>query len=173
MIHGDVLIVNWDHEGQSFLVALNPATGETRWKVDRDEGTAWSTPLLVTHDGRTQIIINGQARLHSYDLATGELIWEYGRERAAGVASPVSVNGLVFCMTGYPEKSLQAVPLDSTGKHCRPKRTHSESTDSPGFTRNADRGDHPPVSRLRRTDRSKALPNGRRPSGSSDRRGID
>ena len=82
---------------------------------NRDAGTAWSTPLLVTHDGRTQIIINGQSRLHSYNLKTGELIWECERQGAAAVPSPVSVNGLVFCMVGYPGKSLQAIPLDSTG----------------------------------------------------------
>jgi outer membrane protein assembly factor BamB len=51
VIHGDNLIVNWDHEGQSFLVVLNPATGETKWRVERDEVTSWTTPLAIEYQG--------------------------------------------------------------------------------------------------------------------------
>ena len=35
-LHGDTVIINWDHEGQSFITALDANTGETKWKVDRD-----------------------------------------------------------------------------------------------------------------------------------------
>jgi outer membrane protein assembly factor BamB len=38
-LHGDTLVVNWDHEGQSFIAALDGRSGETRWQVDRDERT--------------------------------------------------------------------------------------------------------------------------------------
>ncbi len=117
VLHGDSLIVNWDHEGASFLTSLDTRTGDINWKVPRNSGTCWSTPLVVDHNGRTQIIINGKDRLHGYDLATGKVIWECGREIAAAVPAPVTTGGLVFCMTGYPPSSrtLYAVPLDSAG----------------------------------------------------------
>ena len=47
---------------------LDAKTGETKWKVDRDENTGWATPLVVEHDGRTQVIVNATKRVRSYDL---------------------------------------------------------------------------------------------------------
>ena len=36
-LHGDTIVVNWDHERQSFIVAFDKKTGKELWKVDRDE----------------------------------------------------------------------------------------------------------------------------------------
>jgi hypothetical protein len=55
VIDGQTLIVTWDHEGDSFLYALDAKTGETRWQVEREPHTSWSTPLVVDKDGRKQI----------------------------------------------------------------------------------------------------------------------
>ena len=76
------MIVNWDHQGGSFIDVPRRGHGETRWKVDRDETTTWATPLVVEHDGRTQVIVNGSKRVRSYDLKTGELIWACGGQGA-------------------------------------------------------------------------------------------
>src|SRR5262249_37251197 len=51
VIHGGTLIVNWDHEAGSFIVALDARTGQTKWKKDRDEVSSWATPLAVEHQG--------------------------------------------------------------------------------------------------------------------------
>src|SRR6476646_5325237 len=40
VLHGDTLIVCWDHEGSSFLYAFDKRTGRQRWKVVRDEKTS-------------------------------------------------------------------------------------------------------------------------------------
>ena len=50
VVHGDSVVVNWDHEGPSFITVLDAPTGETKWKVDRDEPTSWATPLVVEHE---------------------------------------------------------------------------------------------------------------------------
>jgi outer membrane protein assembly factor BamB len=57
------------------LVALDAATGETKWEADRDEKSSWNTPLVVEHGKRTQVIVNGTTRARSYDLADGKVIW--------------------------------------------------------------------------------------------------
>src|SRR5439155_13202341 len=44
-LHGETVVVNWDHEEQSFLVALDKRTGKARWRVARAEDTSWATPL--------------------------------------------------------------------------------------------------------------------------------
>jgi len=67
-LHGDTLIINWDHEGQSFIVALNKLTGKTLWKKDRDEITSWATPLVIVHEGIPQVIVSGTQRVRSYAI---------------------------------------------------------------------------------------------------------
>jgi outer membrane protein assembly factor BamB len=52
VLHGNTLIVNWDHEGDSFLSAFEKRTGRQLWRTPRDEKTSWSTPLMVEHDGK-------------------------------------------------------------------------------------------------------------------------
>ena len=59
-LYKDYLLIPWDHEGQSFIAALDANTGDIRWKVDRDEKTGWATPLIVEHKGRVQVGTNGK-----------------------------------------------------------------------------------------------------------------
>ncbi|HEY1598978.1 MAG TPA: PQQ-binding-like beta-propeller repeat protein [Pirellulales bacterium] len=115
VIHDDSLIVNWDHQGESFLMVLDAHTGETRWKVDRESVTSWATPLVVEYEGRTQVIVNASSRTRSYDLKTGEIIWECGGQVAAAIPCPVTYEGLVYCMTGFRGSALYAIPLSAQG----------------------------------------------------------
>jgi outer membrane protein assembly factor BamB len=55
-VTGDAVIVVRDHQGESFIIALNKETGEIIWKKDRDEGTSWATPLPVEVNGKTQVV---------------------------------------------------------------------------------------------------------------------
>lgn len=115
VIHGDSVVLNWDHQGGSFITVLDAKTGETKWKVDRDENTSWATPLVVDHKGRTQVIVNGTNRVRSYDLNTGEVIWQCGGQVLAAIPCPVTDGKLAFAMTGYTGNALFAIPLDATG----------------------------------------------------------
>src|SRR5687767_8902156 len=49
LLSGDRLFIVFDHEGESFMVALDKRTGKELWRVPRDERSSWSTPLAVTH----------------------------------------------------------------------------------------------------------------------------
>ena len=115
VVHGNSVIVNWDHQNGSFITALDATTGETQWKVDREEIASWATPLVIEHNGRTQVIVNGTKRVRSYDLKTGEVIWECGGQAMAAIPCPVSNGRLAFAMTGYMGNALFAMSLDSTG----------------------------------------------------------
>ena len=78
-IHGNRVIVNWDHEGDSFIVALDAGTGEVVWKTPRPgEVTSWATPLVVEHGGRAQVVVPATGKSRGYDLATGKEIWSLG-----------------------------------------------------------------------------------------------
>jgi outer membrane protein assembly factor BamB len=114
-LHGESLVLNRDNEGKSHLLVLDARTGDVRWKAERDEVSAWATPLVVEHNGRTQIITNASKRVRSYDLATGEIIWECGGQVSNVIPSPVQIGNLVCCMSGYKGAIAQAIPLDATG----------------------------------------------------------
>jgi len=115
VIHGDSLIVNFDHEKQSFLEVLDAATGKTKWRVERDEVTSWVTPRVVEYKGTSQLIVPATRRITSYDLKTGKIIWECGGLTTNVIPCPVVYEDLVICMSGHRATEVRAVRLDSQG----------------------------------------------------------
>ncbi|MFC1634316.1 PQQ-binding-like beta-propeller repeat protein [Planctomycetota bacterium] len=112
---GDALVVNWDHEGSSTVYVLDAKTGQTRWTAQRDEETTWSTPLIVTYKGTRQLIINATRRVTSYDLDSSRILWECGGQTAVLIPSPVVLDDMVICMSGYRRAAAYAIGLDATG----------------------------------------------------------
>jgi outer membrane protein assembly factor BamB len=111
VLAGDTLVVNWDHEGESFIVALDARSGAERWRTARDERTSWSTPHIVEVDGRRQVVVNATVKVRSYDLATGKVVWEVGGMTANAIPTPVSANGLLFVTSGFRGNALKAIRL--------------------------------------------------------------
>ena len=112
VLYRDTLVVNWDHEEQSFVVALDKNTGKERWRKQRNEVTSWSSPIVVEHRGRHQVIVPGTWRVRSYDLETGDVIWECGGLSNNIVATPVSANGMVFLGSSYEKRAMLAIRLE-------------------------------------------------------------
>ena len=54
-LYGETLILNWDHEGPSFVVAFDKRTGQERWRTEREASSSWTTPIVVQHGGRPQV----------------------------------------------------------------------------------------------------------------------
>ncbi len=111
-LYGDTVIVNWDHEGQSFIVALNKSTGKQRWRKERDEPTSWATPIVVEHAGARQVIVSGTNRVRAYDLGTGEIVWECKGLSNNVVASPVAQGGRIYAGSSYVQKRMLAIRLE-------------------------------------------------------------
>jgi len=111
-LYQDYLIVNWDHEEDSFIFALNKNTGDIFWQKARDENTSWSTPVVVEVNGKPQIVVSATNKSRAYDLKTGEVIWELGGLTGNVVPTPVHANGLVYLMSGFRGNALQVVNLN-------------------------------------------------------------
>ncbi|MEM1178865.1 MAG: PQQ-binding-like beta-propeller repeat protein [Acidobacteriota bacterium] len=111
-LFGDSAIVQWDHDGPSFLAALDKRTGEDRWRVARDQGTSWSTPIVVEHGGGAQVVVAGTNYLRGHDLKTGRELWRASGLSANVVASPVASEGRVFAGSSYGHQVFFGVELD-------------------------------------------------------------
>lgn len=114
-IAGDMIIVPWDHEGPSYLYALNKLNGDEIWKAQRDEPTNWSTPLIVEHDGKQQIIMNGQNYARAYDLESGEELWRCDGQTDRPAASAVAMGSMAFVASGFRGSFIGAFELDGRG----------------------------------------------------------
>lgn len=114
-LEGDKILVPWDHDGQSFLYALDKLTGKDIWKTPRDAATCWSTPLVVEQAGKKQVVMNGQRTARAYDLETGKELWHCSGQTERPAASPVAKDGVVFVGSGFRGAYLGAFRLDGRG----------------------------------------------------------
>jgi outer membrane protein assembly factor BamB len=118
VLYKDLLIVSCDGSDQAFVVALDKATGKTRWKRPRRYpfDQAYSTPLVIRVGERDEVVSVGAYRAAAYDPASGAEIWRvsYG-DGFSNVPRPVYGHGLVYIATGFQEPSLLAVRADGTG----------------------------------------------------------
>ncbi len=111
LLHKGHVYVNWDHEGESFIACFNAADGAERWKKQRDEKTSWASPIVVSHEGRDQLIVSATTRVRAYDCENGDVIWECGGLSANVVASPVAAGGYVFVGSSYDFQSSMLIRL--------------------------------------------------------------
>lgn len=100
-LEGNMILVPWDHEGPSALYALNRLTGKTIWKTDRDEPSNWCTPFVVEHDGKRQVVMNGQTCIRGYDLEKGKELWRIAGKAQRPVTSAVAIDDLVIVASGF------------------------------------------------------------------------
>ena len=114
VLSGDTLVVNWDHEGDSFVVALDKRTGEERWRVERAEVTSWSTPVVAEEGGRTQVIVSATGAIRGYDLASGAVVWEAEGMTTNTIPTPIYRDGVLFATSGFRGNAFQAIRLSGT-----------------------------------------------------------
>lgn len=101
VVHGDQVVMVYDNDEDSYIAAFDAATGKERWKSPRDEKSAWATPLVWEHDGRTEIVASGKNEIRSY-APDGKLLWHFnGRMSVLTIPSPLVADGLLYITSGY------------------------------------------------------------------------
>lgn len=91
VIFEDRVFVLCDNDQESFIAALNLATGEELWRMKRQEMSNWSTPYLWRNATSTELVVAGGTAMRSYDPKTGDLLWEMkasGRAAMSPVGAP-------------------------------------------------------------------------------------
>lgn len=95
VVYNEILYVQVDNEENSFLVALDAATGNEIWKSERDEKTNYSTPMIWENNVRTELVVGGKTA-RSYDLLTGEVLWELNVAGYYNIPSPVADKDFIY-----------------------------------------------------------------------------
>ena len=112
----DLVIVNGDHDGNSYLFALDRESGKIRWKDKRDNGIrSYATPIIRNLDGRLQMVLCGSESVISYDPRTGKRYWTMEGPTEQFVASMVDDGERFFVTAGFPEHHIVAINPDGNG----------------------------------------------------------
>jgi outer membrane protein assembly factor BamB len=115
LLVGNRLFLVFDHEAESFIVALDRRNGKELWRAARNERSSWSTPLAIEHGGKTEIVVSATNRVRSYDPETGKVLWESGGLGANAIPVPIHQNGIVYVMSGYRDPKMMAIKLGKQG----------------------------------------------------------
>jgi outer membrane protein assembly factor BamB len=68
----------------SYVLAIDPANGETRWRVERptdarmESPDSYTTPAIVEVGDRRELVVTGGDYATGHDLATGRELWRLG-----------------------------------------------------------------------------------------------
>ena len=114
----NMVIVNGDHDGEAYIVALDQKSGETIWKTERpNKLRSYCTPIIREIDGRTQLILSGSESVASYDPENGTQHWVIDGPTEQFVASLVYNEdlNLLFMTCGFPQKHMFAIRPDGSG----------------------------------------------------------
>ncbi|MFY9152130.1 MAG: PQQ-binding-like beta-propeller repeat protein [Prolixibacteraceae bacterium] len=110
-VYKDKLFVQWDHQGQSYLYALDKKSGKDVWTDTRDEITSWATPLVLEVNGKAQVITSATNKVRSYDAETGKIIWECTGMTRNVIPNPMYSDGILYLMSGFRGNAVMAVDL--------------------------------------------------------------
>lgn len=103
VVFGDRVFLQIDNEEQSFVVALNSKTGEEIWRVDRDEPSQYSSPVIWENGQRTELVTGG-TKCRSYELATGKLLWEVDLEKGRCSSTPLVDGDRLYVGTEFRDR---------------------------------------------------------------------
>jgi hypothetical protein len=116
IIFEDLVILQVDTHLDSFVIALDLATGALRWKSDRDELPSWGTPTVAMTPSGPQLVTNASNYIRGYDPHTGRELWRLGGSSKITAPTPIYSDGLFLVASGRaPERPIFAVRPDARG----------------------------------------------------------
>lgn len=116
IIFQNLLIINGDHDGDSFIYGLDKRTGQTVWQTPREHKTrSYCTPIIREIEGRTQMVFSGSKCVVSLDPHDGSQHWFMDGPTEQFVASLVYDGQLLYLTAGYPEYHILAIRPDGQG----------------------------------------------------------
>jgi outer membrane protein assembly factor BamB len=128
IIWNNLIILQCDTQTDSFLLALDGATGKTVWKSDRDELPSWGTPTIANTESGPVLVTNASNFIRGYDPRTGKELWRLGGSSKITAPTPIYGEGLFVVASGRgPERPIFVVKPSAHGDLTLPEgKTASE-----------------------------------------------
>ena len=121
LLLADLLILQCDHYGPSYAIALDKRTGRNRWKTTRpDTWLSWSSPRLVPSGDTQELILCSSLKIDALNPMTGKLLWTIDGMRRECIPTPVFGHGLIYAVSGPKGPTLAIRPGgrgNVTGSH--------------------------------------------------------
>ena len=132
----DRVVQNCDATGRSYLLAVDKETGKDIWRTPRREKPkgGWSTPVLIEHQGQSQLVLNGEFGVEAYDPGTGKALWFCKSFNGRGTPAPAWGNGLLYMVNGKSGDVYAVAPGgkgDVTDSHMKWHTRRSGGRDLP------------------------------------------
>ena len=105
IIHDGRVIIQVDVQKDSFVAALDVATGNQIWRTPRNDVPTWSTPAVYANGKNVQVVVNGWKHMGGYDFATGKELWRMEGGGDIPVPTPITAHGLIVITNAHGGKS--------------------------------------------------------------------
>ena len=117
LVVGDTVVVQMESQGDSFAAGLDTATGETRWRIAREQEATWSSPTVFRggNSGKDVVLMQSRSRLTAHDPRTGRQLWEF--ETLCHTMASVTTCGSVVYL---PANGLNALVPEADGPRGMP-----------------------------------------------------
>ncbi len=116
VLYQDLVIINGDHDGDSYVLGLEKATGKTVWHTERIHKTrSYVTPIIRNVAGQDQLVMSGSKRVVSLQPRTGNPIWTIEGPTEQFVASMVFDGKRFYMCAGFPTYHVMAIRGDGKG----------------------------------------------------------
>ena len=91
-----------DHEGPSYVMAIDKKDGADLWKTARESRVSWSSPTIISADGQPQLVVSSSGSVDGYDLQTGKLLWSLADIGGNTITTPVPYDNGKFLVGASP-----------------------------------------------------------------------
>jgi len=124
LLYKNRLVLVRDGRDAQYVAALDTTNGRNAWRTKRPPLKApstmqlksFSTPLVISTGGKTQMVAPGAQWFVSYEPVSGKEIWRVRHGKGFSLASlPVFGHGMVYISTGCPRAQLWAIRVDGRG----------------------------------------------------------
>lgn len=114
LVVGDVVVVQCENQGESFVAGIDKRNGLTRWRIPRDHDAIWSSPTVLR--GKTPkddvVLLHGRSALTGHDPKTGKELFRY--EASIHTIASATTGGNRIYLPANGLHALQYNPADHT-----------------------------------------------------------
>ncbi|MGI9427205.1 MAG: PQQ-binding-like beta-propeller repeat protein [Bythopirellula sp.] len=130
VVVGDVVVVQSEAQGNSFVAALDRQTGKTRWDVERPKASNWCSPIAVdaeyTIDKQPAVVLQSGEGIRLHRADNGEVLLKI--DTACETIPSLTFNEYLYA----PSNGIQVFDIMSAGLEDKDQPVWQESKLQPG-----------------------------------------